>query len=384
MSAALRAPQGVDLSLEQFNLSAPIMAGGEVQAQDPNLKIGSSFWSTLAPGSRTGLAEEEKGLLREVFNPHLSDRREDGDAFQPPPTGSTYLQKLKELVEAEHDIKMKRKDHFLSTNFAEDDAGPLFPASWTSTFQGQATPGNAQGGMLQARYDYRAETAAIAGALRTTAPAFDRTAEDGTRYRIYRFGSLEVRTMQEHDGQEEIGAVFSVRSSMTSWGGKWNQSAHDSERIIKATEYVEAALDGKGGYRSYVVLETQEGHSIVTEKLPDGMATWQENPKDLEDRGSLAKVVRTVECGADGASVRELKGYQMKETRLFGLEAASPERCGQYAQIVYSRATGQAHGFTSGFLQRKQLEQRAARPRRTQQQQPQHPDPAMRNFAVIF
>merc|ERR1712060_322120 len=115
-----------------------------------------------------------------------------------------------------------------------------------------------------------------------------------------------------------------------------------------ATKYVEAKLDGRGGHSSYVVLETEEGHSIVTEKLPDGMATWQENPQDLEDRNSLAKVIRTTGCAADGASVRELKGYQMKETRFFGLETASSEKCKQYSQIVYSRAIGQAHGFTSG------------------------------------
>jgi len=368
MSSALRAPQGVDLSLDQFNLSAPIMAGGEVQSQDPDLKIGSSFWSSLTHGARSGLTEEDKGLLRDVFNPHLSDRREEGEEFQPPPTGSSYLQKLKELLEAEQDIKHRRREHFLSANFAQDDAGPLFPASWTSTFQGQAASGNAQGGMLQV-HDYRTEEAALVGAIRNATPAFDRFAEDGTRYRIYRFGSLEVRTVQEHDGEEEIGVVFSVRSSMTAWGGKWNRSAKDTERIVKATEYVEAKLDGRHGHRLYVVLETEEGHSIVTEKLPDGMATWQENPQDLENRNSLAKVIRTRDSVTNGVSVGELKGYQMKETRSFGVETASPEKCVRYAQIVYSHAVGKTHGYTSGFMKRKQLEQQAARPRRTGDQQ---------------
>jgi len=104
-----------------------------------------------------------------------------------------------------------------------------------------------------------------------------------------------------------------------------------------------------------VVLETEAGHSIVTEKLPDGMATWQEDPKDLEDRNSLAKVLRSADCGHAGVLVRDLKAFQMRETRAFGLGVASPDACEQYSQIVYSRASGQAHRFTSGYLLKTQL-----------------------------
>merc|ERR1719356_2122068 len=102
------------------------------------------------------------------------------------------------------------------------------------------------------------------------------------------------------------------------------------------------------------------------------MATWQENPADLEDRRSLAKLVRSAECSAEGgaeggeggARVRQLKGYQMQETRLFGLGAASSEKREQYAQIVYCRASGQEHGFSSGYLLKSQLQRpRAAKGR---------------------
>ena len=41
--------------------------------------------------------------------------------------------------------------------------------------------------------------------------------DNGTSFRIFRVGSLEVRTTQEYDATEIVGAVFSVRRKADSW-----------------------------------------------------------------------------------------------------------------------------------------------------------------------
>eukprot|EP00972_Heterocapsa_arctica_P093000 13716328-Heterocapsa_arctica.AAC.1 len=60
--------------------------------------------------------------------------------------------------------------------------------------------------------------------------------EDGMRFRIYRVGSIEIRTTQVHDGEEVVGAVFSVCAATAQASLK---SIADGELIVKATQYVE-------------------------------------------------------------------------------------------------------------------------------------------------
>ena len=96
-----------------------------------------------------------------------------------------------------------------------------------------------------------------------------------------------------------MGAVFSI-SSQELQAAKGVIAA--GELVVKITEYVEHVCGGKKcrGH-SYSVLETEEGSLIVTEKLADGTAAWQENPAGLEERNSLAKV------GRDSKSSRPLR-----------------------------------------------------------------------------
>merc|ERR1712183_867808 len=92
-----------------------------------------------------------------------------------------------------------------------------------------------------------------------TTPVFERSTEDGTTYRIYRLGSLELRSAQEHGGQEELGAVFSTRAPpmQAPSAEEQEKSSKEKERITKVTEYVENDSDkGAVTYRYYVVLET--------------------------------------------------------------------------------------------------------------------------------
>lgn len=55
----------------------------------------------------------------------------------------------------------------------------------------------------------------------------------------------------------------------------------------------------------YTVLETKQGSIIVTEILENGEVSWVQNPNNLEDRNSLAKLLFQVDC-KEGLSVRDV------------------------------------------------------------------------------
>merc|ERR1712125_206867 len=96
--------------------------------------------------------------------------------------------------------------------------------------------------MRVARMDFAAEPL-LRDHLRKAQPIFNNCTEEGTRFRIYRVGSLEVRTTQDVGADEEIGAVFSIRSlplcSPTSTTGLYSWSHGLQGRIVKVTEFVE-------------------------------------------------------------------------------------------------------------------------------------------------
>merc|ERR1712241_46208 len=135
-------------------------------------------------------------------------------------------------------------------------------------------------------------------ALESVVPEFDKATEDGSRFSIYRIGSLEVRTITEPDCEPVIGAVFSVHAPTE---GK--QAISEQEVIVKATEYVER-VDLE--FQLYTKLETNQNNILVVEELEGGTLRFEENPSNLEDRTSLAKVLRTAECsGMTVAAARE-------------------------------------------------------------------------------
>lgn len=55
----------------------------------------------------------------------------------------------------------------------------------------------------------------------------------------------------------------------------------------------------------YTVLETKQGNAIVTEILENGEVSWVQNPNNLEDRNSLAKLLFQVDC-KEGISVQDV------------------------------------------------------------------------------
>merc|ERR1712187_420631 len=106
-----------------------------------------------------------------------------------------------------------------------------------------------RGNLLHERPDYKEEAAVFEHLLATATPVFDKCAEDGMRYRVYRFGSVEVRTIQAFGNKEVIAAVFSLHAAQQEHDEGGN-GAIEQEQLVKATEYIE------GQWHFYVVLET--------------------------------------------------------------------------------------------------------------------------------
>merc|ERR1719330_760514 len=306
-------PRGVDLSLDQFNLSAAAEAGswaGTLEApesaRDLSIK-GDAFWSALKSGNSAMFQEEDRKLLTQVFNPKMSDREEEGDEFMPPATSLSHIHKLKNLVKEELQAQEDRKKLFFSPEFNKDQAGPSFPSSWNASIQIEHEEGGSQ--VLRSRPDFKAEESLLEEVLASTVPVFDKKTEDGTRFLIYRLGSLEVRATQAFDGKRVIGAVFSLGSDAKS------EEPLDDDKIVKATQYVEKASAGRLRCRYYVVFETEAGCKIVTEMLPTGTVAWKATPKDVEDRNSLAKVICSADCSNVGATVGMARGYLTSDAR---------------------------------------------------------------------
>jgi hypothetical protein len=203
-----RAPQlqGVDLRLDQFDLSEATRMSSDVEWKALNdcVAVGDAFFACL-DGSKQFLNEEDQALLKSVFNPALTDRRSEGDLFIPPSTSAAYLKKLRALVKEEESLRARRKEVFLSTEFAVDQPGCLFPHSWTPSIE---IAENKSESKLELCPEYKSLATTLAPKLKEAKPVFNKTTEEGTNFRIYTLGGFEVRTTQDLEGDEIIGAVF--------------------------------------------------------------------------------------------------------------------------------------------------------------------------------
>merc|ERR1712032_138285 len=143
------------------------------------------------------------------------------------------------------------------------------------------------------RPDWMAQAEMFEEVLENTPPVFDKRTEEGLRYRVYRIGSIEVRTTQAVDGKEVVGAVFSkCRASNSAIVSEQAQRMNGAETVVKATMHVERDRRSLASRRYYVVLETETAGKIVTEMHSDATVTWKENPEKLEVRSFLSKTFR--------------------------------------------------------------------------------------------
>jgi len=337
-------PRGVDLGLGRFELKetrvathVEALAFGEDAAGC--VSLGGGFWEQLDGGANDSVfSKDQRDLLTRIFDPCLSDRRSEGELFTPPAGEFGYCSKLRSLLKEEQEARRKRKDHFFDKKFSMARPGPLFPCSWENDFQMKNLKALPQlTGQWKARPDYMAQANQIQQVLRFTPPAFEKSTEDGLVFRIYRLGSLEVRTTQEFQGSEEVGAIFSRCDSKEDNSTKKRGRVLSTDRVKKATEYVEYNFErvGRSRIQFYVVIETEEGNTIVSESRRDGQATWQENPVDLEVRNSLAKVLST----ADSVRTEEGKYVTLNDVR--PLQAENGGGAWQtYPERFFLRAVG--------------------------------------------
>lgn len=216
-------PRGVDLNLDTFNLAEahPVDTAACADSWETMVEcaraaatIGTQFWSNagIGDGSQSAFPEQDKNLLSAVYHPCLSDRRGDGQHFLPLDPLSSDIAALKALLKDEDSVRQARERHFLAQGFSTEDPGALFPASWKSSvglIRSSAAEGlqaSTSSRVVQARPELNATALDI---MRSGAPDFDQNTEDGTKFRIYNAGGVEVRTLHKHGGSESIGAVYS-------------------------------------------------------------------------------------------------------------------------------------------------------------------------------
>lgn len=342
-ATGVAAPRGVDLCLSQFSMDAPLSSANRncVTEPMPNALAAKAktFWACVDNLQAGDFDKDTAEMFRLIYNPSLSDRRNEGDDFTPLDCSSQYVKRLQSLLADEEEIRKKRCDHFFSIDFSERSPGPLFPSSWVSQFAITNSNASVARGILQPCENSHVH----AEVLKDSAPVFQRTTEDGTTFSIYRVGNVEIRTSQARDGMLVVGGVYSFRSSAHRVAepiASWN------DRVVKVSEYVEVAEGGGVANQGFVhkyfsVLQTDRGAKIVTEHTGHTV-TWEENVVGLEDRISLAKVIRSADCSQSGAVVQDLANHRAKSLQQCNGDISGQNR--SYATGVYVISMGGLQG----------------------------------------
>jgi len=348
-------PQGVDLNLDKFSLTAPERMSGtlppcsaDLGSIEGRVGLGRAFIESLQQGSYPGLKEEHQELLKSIFNPAMCDRMQEGKAFVPPDPNYEYVVKVRNLVKEESSILAARKILFFDKTFVDEYPGPDFPSAWTARFQiemeGHKPKSHVAYRLVEVEADQVFLKFLLEDILPAAAPEFDKSTEDGVVFRIYRIGSLEIRTTKEKTGLETVGKVFSRRapSSQHSSGNR-PKAVHDEEQIVKAKVYIEALESdkpeaGKPLGHFYCVLETNTSNIIVTERLANGTTGWAVNSDNVEDRNNLAKLIFRTDCkGTTVQGVRALHAKYFTAKTASAATAASRDYVKAIFQLVASR-----------------------------------------------
>jgi hypothetical protein len=346
--------RGVDLRLDQFDLKSVHKLSMDAPASlEKCMAIGDAFWAGLEDDSNV-FKLDSKAILKEIFNEKLSDRRLEGEKFIPPDASYSYVCRLRELLKEEDNVRRRRMDLFFSEDFDTDRLDAAFPSCWKTSAEisrGRSQIRTSDGQsheMLHRRKDYEREVELLDQVLKSSAPIFEKSTEEGMTFRIYRIGSLEFRSTQEVGMREKIGAVFSIHSSMLGTRPSMAYKSKvimNSEKITKVTEYVEKAANGSAAagdgafyHRYFVVFETEKNHKLLSELLRNGRMQWVEN-EDFEPRLSLAKVLRYAECAKQsGASIGDIKKFKTEVFQDATRNGISPAACKHYVKQLSKRA----------------------------------------------
>lgn len=358
-------PQGVDLNLDKFDLSKPDRFGsmppcsGAPGSLETKVTLGRAFLQSLRARKYDELKPEHQEVLLKVFQSPQCDRTQEGDAFIVPDPNMEYTSKLRSHIHEENSLLERRKLHFCDKAFKVGNAGHDFPRSWTSRFQiekdglAPKTEASNKTGLVKVEMDKAYSASLVRDVLPTAAPEFQEKTEDGTCFRIYKIGSLEIRTTQERFAEEQIGVVYSSRAP--TWNlAATSQELSEREKVVECKVFLEAAegdVVGKQPHHLYMVCITANKNVIVTEKLANGSTIFLVNPKSLEDRNSLAKQLFKSDC-VEQATVKDVKTQQTNFNKTFE-EGVSLSVRKQYVKSVFKQLTGKTFkGKWGGFIRR--------------------------------
>lgn len=358
-------PQGVDLNLDEFDLSKPDRFGsmppcsGAPGSLETKVTLGRAFLQSLRARKYDELKPEHQEVLLKVFQSPQCDRTQEGDAFIVPDPNMEYTSKLRSHIHEENSLLERRKLHFCDKAFKVGNAGHDFPRSWTSRFQiekdglAPKTEASNKTGLVKVEIDKAYSASLVRDVLPTAAPEFQEKTEDGTCFRIYKIGSLEIRTTQERFAEEQIGVVYSSRAP--TWNlAATSQELSEREKVVECKVFLEAAegdVVGKQPHHLYMVCITANKNVIVTEKLANGSTIFLVNPKSLEDRNSLAKQLFKSDC-VEQATVKDVKTQQTNFNKTFE-EGVSLSVRKQYVKSVFKQLTGKTFkGKWGGFIRR--------------------------------
>lgn len=358
-------PQGVDLNLDEFDLSKPDRFGsmppcsGAPGSLETKVTLGRAFLQSLRARKYDELKPEHQEVLLKVFQSPQCDRTQEGDAFIVPDPNMEYTSKLRSHIHEENSLLERRKLHFCDKAFKVGNAGHDFPRSWTSRFQiekdglAPKTEASNKTGLVKVEIDKAYSASLVRDVLPTAAPEFQEKTEDGTCFCIYKIGSLEIRTTQERFAEEQIGVVYSSRAP--TWNlAATSQELSEREKVVECKVFLEAAegdVVGKQPHHLYMVCITANKNVIVTEKLANGSTFFLVNPKSLEDRNSLAKQLFKSDC-VEQATVKDVKTQQTNFNKTFE-EGVSLSVRKQYVKSVFKQLTGKTFkGKWGGFIRR--------------------------------
>lgn len=358
-------PQGVDLNLDKFDLSKPDRFGsmppcsGAPGSLETKVTLGRAFLQSLRARKYDELKPEHQEVLLKVFQSPQCDRTQEGDAFIVPDPNMEYTSKLRSHIHEENSLLERRKLHFCDKAFKVGNAGHDFPRSWTSRFQiekdglAPKTEASNKTGLVKVEIDKAYSASLVRDVLPTAAPEFQEKTEDGTCFRIYKIGSLEIRTTQERFAEEQIGVVYSSRAP--TWNlAATSQELSEREKVVECKVFLEAAegdVVGKQPHHLYMVCITANKDVIVTEKLANGSTIFLVNPKSLEDRNSLAKQLFKSDC-VEQATVKDVKTQQTNFNKTFE-EGVTLSVRKQYVKSVFKQLTGKTFkGKWGGFIRR--------------------------------
>mmetsp|Transcript_22503 Transcript_22503/g.52333 ORF Transcript_22503/g.52333 Transcript_22503/m.52333 type:complete len:775 (-) Transcript_22503:55-2379(-) len=221
-------PAGVDLNLSNQNVSRAARldfntSNGTASECQGLTGIASQFWSHIdTDDSRSLFTDGNLELLRKVFDPRLCDRRMEGDRFVPPATRLACVERLRRQVSVEQDQRELRKDTFLRAGMKGVHWRDALPASWHPVVLAVSpcwredeaetceTPPGRPHVVLSAMPDCELVQPTLMPILSRSAPVFSQTTEDGTTFRIYSQGGFEIRTTQEAEGRETVGAMVGL------------------------------------------------------------------------------------------------------------------------------------------------------------------------------